>query len=107
MNNINKNISQLSSHKQGSGEASTIEYAQTNGREILFDFSTLSVGDKGAIAKIEGQHKQRLMILGLTPNTQFSVMRVAPLGDPIEISFRGFSLTLRRDELEGIKVTKS
>jgi ferrous iron transport protein A len=103
MNNMNNNIS----HKQSPTEQSSIEYAQKNGREILFDFSTLSVGDKGIIAKIQGQHKQRLMILGLTPNTHFNVVRVAPLGDPIEISFRGFSLTLRRDELEGIKVAKA
>lgn len=101
MNNINKDISQLSPDEQ-----KTVHYAQTNGHDILFDFSDLNVGDKGFVAQCEGQNQQRLMILGLTPSTQFSVVRVAPLGDPVEISFRGFSLTLRRDELKGIKVKK-
>jgi ferrous iron transport protein A len=43
-------------------------------------------------------YRQRLLSMGLTPGTEFLVTRVAPMGDPVEISLRGFSLSLRRDE---------
>lgn len=50
----------------------------------------LARGDRG--------YRQRLLAMGLTPGVDFTVKRVAPLGDPIEISVRNFALTLRRDE---------
>ena len=99
---MNKMNNQLPQGKQISGDP----YSQKNSSGTLLDFSELNVGDKGFIEQCEGPHKHRLMVLGLTPGTQFSVVRVAPLGDPVEISFRGFSLTLRRDELNGIQVKK-
>ena len=40
----------------------------------------------------------QLMRLGLIPGTRFRVVRVAPLGDPVEIRFRGFSLAIRKHE---------
>lgn len=47
---------------------------------------------------------QRLMDLGLIRGTSVSVIRSAPLGDPIEVKLRGFMLTLRRAEAEHITV---
>ena len=44
----------------------------------------------------------RLMELGLTPGTRVSILRVAPLGDPIELHTRGFRLTLRKSDAAGI-----
>jgi ferrous iron transport protein A len=107
MNNMNKEILNIHPDIQNPNEKKIVSYAQTNCTDILFDFPELNVGDTGFVGQCEGHNQQRLMILGLTPGTPFSVVRVAPLGDPVEISFRGFSLTLRRDELKGIKVTKS
>jgi ferrous iron transport protein A len=46
------------------------------------------------------------MRLGLIPGTQFEVKRFAPLGDPIEIRFRGFSLTLRPGEARCLSLEK-
>ena len=104
---MNKIISQLSVNEKKTDKQTAAPFAHTNSDDILFDFSDLNVGDTGFVAQCEGQNQQRLMVLGLTPSTPFSVVRVAPLGDPVEISFRGFSLTLRRNELKGIKVKKS
>jgi len=42
--------------------------------------------------------RQRLMEMGLTPGTSVEVVRVAPLGDPIEVMFRGFRLSLRKHD---------
>ena len=64
----------------------------------------LQVGD---IARVSGfredsDYAQRLMRLGLIPGTDIEVKRVAPLGDPIEIRFRGFSLVLRPAEAHSL-----
>lgn len=74
-------------------------------------FSDLKVGDNAIIPILDpnqlgAQQNQRLLVLGLTPGTRFHVTRVAPLGDPIEIQFRGFNLSLRREEAAGIEVEK-
>ncbi|WP_237152646.1 FeoA family protein [Oryzibacter oryziterrae] len=52
--------------------------------------SGLAPGDRG--------YRQRLLAMGLTPGVEFAVRRRAPLGDPIEISVRNFTLTLRKNE---------
>jgi ferrous iron transport protein A len=44
--------------------------------------------------------------MGLTRGTEFTVKRVAPLGDPVEISVRGFALSLRKDEAAAVMVEK-
>ena len=44
--------------------------------------------------------------LGMTPGPEFTVKRVAPLGDPVEIMLRGFRLSLRCQEAEGLLVEK-
>lgn len=62
---------------------------------------TMKPGDAARIVgfvKGEREYRQRLLAMGLTPGAVFSVTRVAPLGDPMEISVRNFTLTLRRRE---------
>jgi ferrous iron transport protein A len=44
--------------------------------------------------------------MGLTPGTEFSIVRFAPLGDPVEIALRGFSLTLRKNEADILSIEK-
>lgn len=61
----------------------------------------LKVGDKVKILGFNSgysAYQQKLLALGLVPNTEFSVTRVAPLGDPVEIRVRNFSLCLRKRE---------
>jgi ferrous iron transport protein A len=72
-------------------------------------FSNLIAGDRARVSGFQGLHtayRNRLLSLGMTPGTEFTVKRVAPLGDPIEIVLRGFRLSLRRDEAQGLIVEK-
>jgi ferrous iron transport protein A len=69
----------------------------------------LTVGDQGRIIgfdKSAKAYRKRLLAMGLTPGTQFSVTRFAPMGDPVEIKLRGFSLSLRKDEASILLIEK-
>ena len=52
----------------------------------------------------EGAVKRRIMDMGITKGTQIYVRKVAPLGDPVEISVRGYELSLRKADAEMIEV---
>ncbi len=69
----------------------------------------LEVNTKGKVAgyaKGAKPYLAKLLAMGLTKGSEFTVIRVAPLGDPIEISLRGFSLSLRKSEAEVLLVEK-
>ncbi|MCD6560340.1 MAG: ferrous iron transport protein A [Desulfobacteraceae bacterium 4484_190.1] len=69
----------------------------------------LSIGEKGTVngfVKGATAYRQKLLAMGLTRGTEFTVKRTAPLGDPVEINVRGFSLSLRKDEAAAIMVKK-
>ena len=59
-----------------------------------------SVGGSGAI-------RRHLLDMGLTPNALVTLQKVAPMGDPIQITVRGFELTLRLEEAKNVCVTLS
>jgi ferrous iron transport protein A len=63
-------------------------------------------GETGTVEAVGGESPiaSRLMDLGLIRGTAVRMVRVAPLGDPIEVSLRGFMLTLRRAEAEQVKL---
>jgi len=63
-------------------------------------------GDKVHVVKItgEGAIKRRIMDMGITKGVEIYVRKVAPLGDPIEVSVRGYELTLRKADAEMIEV---
>ena len=52
----------------------------------------------------EGAVKRRIMEMGLTKGSEVTVRKVAPLGDPIELTVRGYELSVRREEAETIVV---
>lgn len=64
------------------------------------------VGESGTIKKVlgEGKVRRRLFDMGVTPNAEFFVRKKAPLGDPIELTIRGYELSLRKDEAELVLV---
>jgi ferrous iron transport protein A len=71
--------------------------------------SDLKVGDSAEVRRFapgSQGYRARLMAMGLTPGTGFRVQRLAPLGDPVEIEVRGFSLSLRRAEADVIEVER-
>jgi len=51
-------------------------------------------------------YRQRLIAMGLIPGTEFTVSRMAPLGDPIEILVRGFALSLRKHEASILQIVE-
>ena len=52
----------------------------------------------------EGAFRRRIMDMGVTKNSEIYVRKVAPLGDPVEITVRGYELSLRRDDAESVEV---
>lgn len=67
----------------------------------------LAVGQSGHILGYEKAHRayrEKLLSMGLTPGTHFTVTRQAPMGDPIEIEVRGYKLSLRKGEAAALKV---
>lgn len=64
------------------------------------------IGETVRIAKLrgEGAVKRRMMDMGLTKGTQVYIRKVAPLGDPIELTVRGYELSLRKADAELIDV---
>jgi len=70
------------------------------------NLAKLKPGEKGKITAIGaiGPLKRRLMDMGVLVGEEIRVMKVAPLGDPIEVSIKSYSLSLRKKEAEGIAV---
>ena len=66
----------------------------------------VKIGEKAVVKKLhgEGATKRRIMDMGLTKETEVAVRKVAPLGDPIEITVRGYELSIRKADAEMIEV---
>ena len=54
----------------------------------------------------EGVLRRRLLDMGFTPHTKIKVRKVAPMGDPIEVSLRGYVITIRKEEAAKLTVQK-
>lgn len=63
------------------------------------------VGQRGIIKSVggEGRIRRRLFDMGVTQGAEVMLIKRAPLGDPIEITIRGYELTLRKSEAQGIE----
>ena len=63
-------------------------------------------GEKVRVIKLhgEGAIKRRIMDMGITRNTEIYIRKFAPLGDPIEVTVRGYELSLRKADAEMIEV---
>ncbi|HIY03586.1 MAG TPA: ferrous iron transport protein A [Candidatus Anaerotignum merdipullorum] len=66
----------------------------------------LPIGQTGVITKVggEGELRYRFLDMGLIPKTKVTVTKVAPMGDPLEIRLRGYTLTLRVEDAQNIEV---
>ena len=67
---------------------------------MLKRLDEFKIGETGLIKKVEGEGplRRRLFDMGVTPGTSVYLRKKAPLGDPIEITIRGYELTLRLSE---------
>lgn len=69
----------------------------------------LKVGDQAKILgynACDKAYRQKLLVMGLTPGQVIKLVRIAPLGDPIQIMLRGFVLSLRKAEAVALKLLK-
>ena len=64
------------------------------------------VGSTVIITKIEGDgaYKRRIMDMGITKGTELYIRKVAPLGDPVEITVRGYELSVRKEDARCVLV---
>ena len=71
------------------------------------NLSEVRVGDTVRVLKLSGTGpvRRRIMDMGITKGTEVFVRKVAPLGDPIEVTVRGYELSLRKSEAESILVS--
>ncbi|SHO44984.1 FeoA family protein [Anaerocolumna xylanovorans] len=60
--------------------------------------TVISIGEKGPL-------KRRIMDMGITRGIDVKVVKVAPLGDPIEVNIRGYELSIRKDEAAQIEIS--
>ena len=66
----------------------------------------IAVGETAKVKRLhgEGALKRRIMDMGITIGSQVYVRKVAPLGDPVEITIRGYELSLRKDDADCIEM---
>ena len=76
---------------------------------MQYHLGQLAVGEKAVVTGfVDGQkqYRAKLLAMGLTKGIELELTRVAPLGDPLEITVRGFSLSLRKAEAAAVLVEK-
>ena len=66
----------------------------------------VAIGGTGVISRVRttGALKQRFMDMGITKGTEVKVIKIAPLGDPIEVEIRGYNLSVRKADAENIEL---
>ena len=82
--------------------------ALSSSRSIPVRLQNLAVGSTACVVGYEATarpYRRKLLAMGLTKGTEFTIVRRAPLGDPIEIRVRGFSLSLRKHEANALLVS--
>ncbi len=69
----------------------------------------LKPGETGKVSSLgqKGPIRRRIMDMGVTPGAIVKVIKVAPLGDPIEVTVRGYDLSLRKDEAAQIEIAQN
>ncbi len=72
--------------------------------------SDLKEGDRGTVLSMNGlssEVRKKLMVMGLLPNTEVTLIRRAPMGDPLQVEVRGISLAVRESIAATIEVEKA
>lgn len=73
--------------------------------ETQKNLSAVAIGHTARVCRVHGSGalRRRLLDMGITRGTEITLLKVAPLGDPLEVSLRGFTLSLRRAEAAMVK----
>lgn len=75
----------------------------------IITLDQLALNDTALITKLQTtnlSYRNKLLAMGITPGCKVTIIRKAPLGDPIQIAIRGFQLCLRKSEAAGIQVER-
>ena len=77
-----------------------------SGGSCMKTLRDVAIGDTVKVVKLhgEGAVKRRIMDMGITKNVEVYVRKVAPLGDPMEVTVRGYELSIRKADAEMIEV---
>lgn len=69
----------------------------------------LKIGEEGIVRRVggDGAVRRRLFDMGVTPGAPVKMRKLAPLGDPVEVTLRGYELTLRKNEAEWVLVSST
>ncbi len=73
----------------------------------MMNLSELEIGKDAVIESVDCSEislRKHILDMGLTPGTEISLIKIAPMGDPMEIRVRGYELTLRKDDASYIKI---
>lgn len=75
----------------------------------MITLKNIRIGSSGIVDAVKGERalRRRLLDMGITPNTMITVKKTAPMGDPLEISLRGYSLTIRLEDADNIVVKEA
>ena len=76
----------------------------------LLNLKDLQPGEEAILSGYDdstGNYRRKLLAMGLTKNVTIKLIKIAPLGDPVEIKIRGFSLSLRKEEAEVLKLRRN
>ncbi|MCD6442649.1 MAG: DtxR family transcriptional regulator [Thermotogae bacterium] len=86
----------------------TEEYKYGGKDKMITTLHKLQPGSKAKVIEIKGSVdlKQRLLIMGITPGVELVVKGIAPLGDPLDITVKGYDLSIRKSEAEKIVVER-
>lgn len=73
---------------------------------MLKKLSDFKIGEKGIVKSVKGEGiiRRRIFDMGVTPGAEIFLRKKAPLGDPLEVSVRGYELTLRKDEASYVEM---
>lgn len=73
---------------------------------MLKKLSDFKIGEKGIVKHVKGEGiiRRRIFDMGVTPGAEIFLRKKAPLGDPLEVSVRGYELTLRKDEANYVEM---
>ena len=89
--------------------AKKLNIKRSEEEEKVETLRNVKVGQNVTVVKLhgEGAIKRRIMDMGITKRTEVYVRKVAPLGDPIEVTVRGYELSLRKADAEMIEVKQA
>ena len=86
-----------------------LTFSFSNEGGVIMTLKELRIGESGIIQAVggEGALRQHLLDMGVIPGAEVTVIKYAPLGDPIEIKIHGYELTLRLDDAARIDIEKT